>query len=131
MRHVRRKMCKEAFHLRVVRGGSSIQEEVSGNSIHKSTVSQHLEENPDTDLYFYFVLRLVQGEDIEVRSPNESLNLNVISFFNPEFVENGKLNLFLFSGALIVSTPNTTRSPDAMTTKSNRTSESSRTPCPK
>ena len=52
-----KRFCRDAHHLRLVRGGSSIEEEYSGNSAHSNSVAKHFEQERDSAALYYFVLR--------------------------------------------------------------------------
>ena len=49
--------CKESFHLRLIRTGSSLSEEYDGRSPNAANVLSHFEQQPDSPALYYFLLR--------------------------------------------------------------------------
>ena len=54
--HVK-KFCKEAFHLRLVRGDDSLCDEMNGRSANKAEVINTFEREPESPLMFYYILK--------------------------------------------------------------------------
>ncbi len=52
-----RLFCKESFHLRLVRTGSSLADEFDGRSPNLRDAVSHFEQRPDSPALYYFVLR--------------------------------------------------------------------------
>ncbi len=75
-----RLFCKESFHLRLVRTGSSLADEFEGRSPHVADIARHMEERPDSPALYYYALRgadrfraefnAVPGADDELVEPD-------------------------------------------------------------
>jgi NEDD8-activating enzyme E1 regulatory subunit len=52
-----KRFCKEAHHLRLVRGGESIDEEYRGLSPNAPDVGKLFEQEPESSAMYYFILR--------------------------------------------------------------------------
>ncbi len=75
-----RLFCKESYHLRLVRTGSSLDDEFDGRSPNLADAVSHFEQRPDSPALYYFVLRgvdrfraefnSVPGADVEMVEPD-------------------------------------------------------------
>ncbi len=52
-----RLFCKEAYHLRLIRTGSSLADEFDGRSPNLSAAASHLEQRPDSPALYYYAIR--------------------------------------------------------------------------